>query len=154
MKGTIIILLISLGSCRGTRVQTSSNWSTTPTNSTSKIKVVTNFYGGYDGLHSHCIDILTHLNFEIYDKTNPITTKPKMVFGRLVKYFIKCDTTTIIINGEMLESAIGGLAHISPRDFKGYPIVKGPDPIGTAWYEKMEVMAQATKEGIRYYSDF
>jgi hypothetical protein len=156
MKYARIILLILLLSCSSSNPvsQSSANtdWSATPTNKTTKIKVVTNSYGGYAGLHAHSIDLLTHLNFDIDNNTNPITTLPKILFGRLVKYYIDCDTTAIIIHGEMMESALGGLSNVSASDFSGKPIVKGSGSTGTAWFEKMLVVAEATQGGTIYYS--
>lgn len=153
----LILSFIILTSCsssnRNVRGASFSQWSLTPTNKTSKIRVVTNYYNSYQNIHDNSIYLLTHLGFQIDNSTNPITTKPKIVFQRLVKYYIHCDSISIVINGEMVESAIGGLSNISSGDFSGKPIVKGNSRLGTAWFEKMMVVAEGVREGIIYYSN-
>lgn len=139
--------MLLFAGCKATHKNSSNSiWSTIPTDKTSKIKVVTTFYKNYEGLHAHCIEILTKLHYEIASSGNPITTKPRTIYnGKPAKYSITCHDSDIVISGVYGKLSVGGLGWAA--------VVKGKDPIGTPWFEKMKVFAEATKGGTIYYSD-
>jgi hypothetical protein len=154
MKYLPIILLVSFLNCKSTNMsQTISDWSVNPTNNTTKIKAVTSYYGGNAGLQSHTLFVLNHLGFEIFNTTNPIITKPKILFGRWCRYSVSCSDTDIIISGEVVQPSIGGSSEITSANFSGTAIVKGSGQFGTPWFERMTVIAEAIREATIYYSD-
>jgi hypothetical protein len=155
MKYLILILLTSLFSCKSVNMhQTISTWGTNPTNKTTKIKAVTAYYGGYEGLRNHTLDVLLKLGFEIDNSTNPILTKPKLMFGRWARYSVSISNTEVIISGEVVESSLLGTpSDVNSSNFNGTPIVRGSGQFGTAWFEKMTVIAEAMREAAYHYSD-
>lgn len=148
MKLPIITCLLLAGCSSANQVTTSvvSTWSSSSTNKTAKIKVVTNYYKGNDGLHANSIYTLTHLGYEIASSGNPIIIKCWIIYnGISAKYSMICHDLDIVISGVYGKSSLGG--HFWET------VVKGTGNFGTPWFKKMKVFAEATNGGTIYFSD-
>ncbi len=158
MRFSLLILTALFTSCfsgqRSSRSSDTQDWSITPTIKSSKLKVTTSQYNSYGELHSQCIYVLKKLNFQIADSTNPIKTKPLIIYnGILARYYINFDSSIIIISGDVVEPSIGSSTDINSSNLNWKPIVKGTGQFGTPWFERMVVMAEAIRGSTIYYSD-
>jgi hypothetical protein len=131
-----------------------SKWSDTPSIKAAKIKVTSNFYNDYAGLHAHCLEILNKLHFELQSSNNPISTKSQIIYnGTPAKYYIQCDTNSVIIWGQYGGVSLSQLLDNNSNDRDWRPIVKGPGQFGTPWFDKMMLIAQTFKDGKLQYSE-
>ncbi len=150
--GSILLVLMLSCTTPKSSVQSSSlsPWSTTANNKTTKIKAVTSYYNGCNGLHDHCVEVLTHWNYEFITTKNPIITKPKIIFnGIKASFIITVDTASVIVSGLLGNVPVTGLS----QNYPGRAVTKGSGQFGTPAFEKMLVIAEAYKEATIYYSD-